>query len=160
MTKSIEGSKMPFVEIIFETGNKSIAYYDTEEEMQSALAEHHRRAINGEPGSGESALRLDLAPGETRIGTWVAERVKKVLLYDEHPANYKQDQLVDSAELKKTVDDAIAANEMNGVVFAPTIAALVRDTTNPLVSEPDAQASQYKAPETGELDLAFLEAVN
>lgn len=150
---------MPYAEIIYETGNKSIAFYDTEEEMQSALSEHHRRAINGEPGSGASALRMDLDPGETRIGTWVAERIKKVLLYDEHPTDFGADQLVDSAELKKTVDEAIDANEMNGVVFAPGIAALVRDATNPLVSEPGAQDSQYKAPETGELDLAFLEGV-
>lgn len=150
---------MPFAEIIYETGNKSVAYYDTEDEMRSALEAHHLKAINGEPATPQSELRNDLTPGESRIGTWVAERIKKVLLYDEHPATFGEEQLIDVGELKATVDDAIAESEMNGVVHVHTIAAVIRDMSNPLVTNPTAHESQYKAPETSELDMSFLKEV-
>src|SRR6266550_4915883 len=141
---------MPFAEIIYETGNKSVAYYDTNEEMKSALAEHHRRALGGEPGSGASQLRNDLDPGETRIGTWVAERIKKVLLYDEHPTDFGADQLATDKDIKAAVDAAIEKEGIGDLVPIHAVAAAIRDISNPLVAEPGPQESQYKAPETGE----------
>jgi len=150
---------MIYAEIVFETGNKSVACYENEAEMEYALAEHHRRAINGEPGSPSMNLRSDIEPGEARIGTWVAERVKKVFLYDEHPADFGQDQLVDAEELKTTVEEAIAESEMNGVVHVHTVAAKVRDMSSPLVTEPPIHGSQYKAPETKMANLSFLKKV-
>src|SRR6266566_8494531 len=107
---------MPFAEIVYETGNKSVAFYDTNEEMKSALTEHHRRAVGGEPATPHSVLRQDLPASETRIGSWVAERIKKVFLYEEHPATFGESQLVDVDTLNAVVDEAIKASEMNGVV--------------------------------------------
>jgi len=150
---------MPFVEIIYETGNKSVAYYETDEEMQSALSEHHRRAINGEPGTSQSALRNDLNPGETRIGSWVAERIKDVLIYDQHPADYGEDQLMDVADVKKVFNDTIKESEMQGVVHVQTVAAAIRDMSNSMVPEPKAHESQFKMEETAKADLSFLKAV-
>jgi hypothetical protein len=150
---------MPFVEIIFETGNSSIAYYETDKEMQNALAEHHRRAVNGEPGTGESKLRADLPSNETRIGSWVAERVKKVLTYDEHPATYGEDQLATAADVQEAVAAAIDEHGMNGLVGVHAVAAAVRDMSNPLVAEPGVHDSRYKAKENAEVDLGFLKAV-
>jgi hypothetical protein len=150
---------VPFAEIIYETGNRSVAYYDTEDEMENALTEHHRRAISGEPATPKSDLRSDLNPGESRIGTWVAERIKRVFLYDKHPASFGEEQLVDSAALKEAVDNAISESEMNGVVHVHTIAAAVRDMSNPLQISEHPHDSQYKMDADGELDLSFLKAV-
>jgi hypothetical protein len=151
--------KLLYAEIIFETGNKSVAQYDSMEEMKSALAEHHRRALNGEPGTGHSTLRNDLEPGESRIGSWVAERVKKVLLYDEHPASHGEDQLVPIEDVEGAVTSAIDESGMNGVVHVHTVAAAIRDLSNPLIVEPKVHESQYKMKEKDELDLSFLKAV-
>lgn len=153
------GEKVPFVEIIFETGNSSIAYYETDGEMQEALAEHHRRAVNGEPGTGHSVLRTDLPSNETRIGSWVAERVKKVLIYDEHPATYGEDQLATADDVKTAVDEAIEEHGMNGLVGVHAVAAAIRDVSNPLNKEHGVHESHYKAAEKGEVDLKFLKAV-
>lgn len=150
---------MPFVEIIYETGNSSIAFYETDGEMQEALAEHHRRAVNGEPGTGHSVLRSDLPSNETRIGSWVAERIKKVLAYDEHPATYGEDQLATADDVKAAVDAAIDEHGMNGLVGVHAVAAAVRDMSSPLVKDPGVHETRYKAQETSEVDLKFLKAV-
>lgn len=148
-----------YAEIIYETGNSSVAYYENNAEMQEALAEHHKRAVTGQPGTGQSAVRNDLAPEDNRIGTWVAERIKKVYLYDEHPATFGEDQLMTTDDLKKAVDAAVEEHGMNDLVPVQAIAASIRDMSSPLVRDPKVFETKYKAPETEELDLKFLKGV-
>jgi hypothetical protein len=153
-------NNLPFYEIIYETGNKSLASYDSDEEAEKALTEHHRRAMTGEPATPLSTARPDVPGGP--ITTWVAERIKKVLVYDTHPGDYLGDQVVQADDVRAAFEKAVADKSMQGMVHLPTVLADVRDMTNAVhVQTPEnRQDSQFKQKEDRELDLAFLEAVS
>lgn len=127
-----------YVEIIFETGNKSVAFYDTEEEAVSALEAHHARAKNGESG------------GPTGHP---AERIKKALMYDEHPADLNASGLLPVEAVREAFDEAVEKHSMGGQVSNMEIAAAVRATSDSHVAAEDRHKheSQYKAEATGEL---------
>lgn len=74
---------MPFYEIIYENGDHSVACYDNEEEMLSAVKEHHDRAKNGLRGNPEGTLTETGTP----VGAVAAIRVARVLEYEDHPGN-------------------------------------------------------------------------
>jgi hypothetical protein len=59
---------MPFYEVIFETGNHSLAQYENDEEAQSALKAHHERATQGRLGTPQSQPRNDLTDADLAIG--------------------------------------------------------------------------------------------
>lgn len=130
---------MPFYEIIYETGAHGVAYYESDEELSAALKAHNDRAMTGERGgpSGNPA-----------------ERIAKVLEYDEHPANLNQDQTLSADVAKKELDAALkAATNADGVVSIPELAAAIRDISRPIV---DANAvsphdSIFKAKEKKEV---------
>lgn len=134
-------AKTKFAEVIYETGSHSIVSYQDESELKGALAEQHRRAKDGDVG------------GPTGHP---AERVKTVLLYDEHPADHNSGGLVSVdalAELSAGLDTGgqVSVNELNAVLNAessPVDVGAVRESRH---------ASMYKAPETGKLDLKFLD---
>lgn len=115
---------MPFAELIFETGNKSVAYYETEEEMLSAVKAHHDRALAGQPAIAD-------------VPNVPAERVVKVEVYgDTHPDDYNKTVSAEVAE--KAVKEAIkAVTDENGVLAITELAGAIRDSATPLVTEPE-----------------------
>jgi len=163
-----------FAEVVFETGNKSVLSYDNEDEVKGFVQEHHRRAVMGEPGAPQNQVeRTDLNPADfTNMPSIAvsrsrpAERVSRVFLYDDHPGDYNASQLVDVKELQT----AIEAQAMGGQVSAAHVAQALANVLSPVKLPPPGEdpldwqnknrhESQYKAQETGEMDLNFLDDV-
>lgn len=131
---------MKHAEVIFEPGSKSVVSYENEDELKSFLSEHHNRAVTGEVG------------GPTGHP---AERVTKVLLYDQHPGNYGLDNKVDAESVNKLV----AGMTQDGRLDSYQLAAALRDEASAVYPvDQGRHASQFKMPETGEFDLSFLDA--
>ena len=128
-----------FYEIIYETGNHSIAMYESDDEAIRAISEHHRRAKNGEKAQ---ATNEQMGP---------AERIVKVLKYDEHPADYSASGAVDSQDVTAAVEKAIADKGHGGLVSVMEVAAAVRDVSSPTVDSAP-HDSNYKMKEVGNLD--------
>lgn len=134
---------MPFYEVIFETGSKSVAFAESDEEMAEGLKIQHNRAKSGMPG------------GPTGHP---AERVTAVLVYDKHPADFGSDLSFSKDVAEKTVSDIISklADE-NGVVAKYELAQAILETSNALVprEDQDRHSSQYKAKEKRALDSSL-----
>lgn len=134
---------MPFYEVVYETGEHSVAQYDSDEEAQSAIKAQHERAVSGQPGG----------PDGTQ---WPAIRIKRVLVYDYHPADFGSGQEVPTDTLLEAVNSAVKDNEKDGTVQVHVVAAAVRDLSSPVV--PDRSTpfdSSYKAPEARELEVTW-----
>lgn len=128
-----------FYEIIYETGNHSLASYDSDDEAMRAVSEHHRRATSGERAQ------------ESNPQMGPAERIAKVLKYKEHPATLNESQAVDAVEVKKAVNDAIERLTVGNLVSIPELESAVREITSPLVESPPHE-SNYKMEDNGQLD--------
>lgn len=132
---------MPYYEVAFETGRRSVAYYETDEEAQAALGAHHKRAENGEPGG--------------PIGQ-PAERVAKVRVYDKHPDDYNVDQTMHVEQLEKEVAALVKAlADENGVVRVDQLAIEVRNLTHPMQEPEGSFDSIFKMKEKRTLALPF-----
>lgn len=127
-----------FYEIIFETGNHSVAQYGSDEEARDAVLSHHNRALKGEKAQ---ATNQEMGP---------AERVKKVLKYDSHPVDYTASQAAVASDVSAAVEEAINENKIGDLVSVPEVAAAVREISSPLVDS-GPHESNYKMPESGEL---------
>lgn len=130
-----------FAEVIYETGAHSIISYEDEAEMLAGLKEQQRRAIAGERG------------GPTGHP---AERIKKVLLYDEHPGDYMLSGLVDASKLKSDTSSMIDKVSMGGQASVWELISQLRQYMTALIPARDklsAHESWYKMSETGELEL-------
>lgn len=127
---------MPFYEVIFETGDHSIVQADTDEEVQTAMAEQHTRAKSGLPGG----------PAGNR-----AERVTRVLKYDMHPGDDSLVNMVDpkgaTARFKEVLDDADVTDQ--GQV---ALSALSEALVPPVVLDTPVHESNYAYKESAELD--------
>lgn len=109
-----------FVEIIYETGAKSVAFYESDEEMMEGLEAHHTRAKNGEAGrDGDNAHP--------------AERIKEVQVYNKHPQDLNEDQTMSADVMAKEVQEAIKRLSQAGSVSITEVAAAVRDLSSPVV---------------------------
>lgn len=130
---------MPFYEVIYETGAFSVACYADDYEATQAVAEQHRRAIEGEPGgpTGHSA-----------------ERIVKVLVYDAHPQDAYESQAVSVDAVKVEFDKALADLPVGDLISVPELTARLRDLTSPTVDS-KAHESNYKAKETREMELVL-----
>lgn len=129
---------MKHAEVIFEPGAKSVVSYESEDELKSFLSNHHNRAVRGDVG------------GPTGHP---AERVTKVLLYDQHPANYGVGNRLDAA----SVNSLIQSMASDGQVDVFRLIAALRDEVSPVYPQDQGRhESQYKMPESDELDLSFL----
>jgi hypothetical protein len=141
-----------YYEIIYENGEHSIAQYDNDEEALSAINAHVERAMTGVPGTPQSSLRNDLTEMPANLNaTWAAQRVVKVLKYDDHPADYSETANNLTADVaKKQLADLIDEVSVDGVVNMQELAVAVSTSTSPRVdSKP--HESNYKMQETGEL---------
>lgn len=129
---------MPFYEVIYETGNHSIASYEDDEEANQALTAHNDRAKSGQPGTPESTARPDVPDQSTQ--TWPAERIARVLVYNDHPATYNESQAVDPNVLQQAAE---ANTNPDGTVNAMQAAASIREATSPFVPQEGPHDSSY-----------------
>jgi len=132
---------MPFVEIIYETGNSGVAFYDTEDEANGAIAAHHKRAIDGVPGG--------------PIGQ-PAERIKRALVYDKHPNEYNPGDSLSADVALSEVEALIkaAAKSNDGVIPVGELAVQIRRLSDPMVAGKENRFdSNFRMQETGELTL-------
>lgn len=138
--KSATSGKAKFYEVIYETGAHAVLY-GVESDVLEGLAEQHRRAKEGEDGG---------PAGHP------AERVKRVLVYDEHPGSYREDYIHPGDEIKKYVEDAIEEIAApNGEVHLPTLIEHLWMAGSPVyrvVEMTGKHGSQFRAQETGEVD--------
>jgi hypothetical protein len=125
-------------EVIYETGSHAIVRPENEEDAKAALAEQHRRAVDGELG------------GPTGHN---AERIKRVLVYDEHPGDVPQDVSADEA-LARVKDLIKNLQDDNGVINLQELGSEVEARAR-VVSAP--HESNYVMAEAKELPLDFLE---
>jgi hypothetical protein len=149
---------LPFYEIIYETGNKSVAEYADDEEAISATQAHHERAIKGLPGRGKSTPRADLGDGAPQVMDYPAERISKVLRYEKHPASLNEDMTMSADVARSEFENMIGDSK---VVNLMELSGKLRDLANPLTvaaqnGEHDRHASQFKMKEDGEVELPFL----
>lgn len=131
---------MAVYEIIWESGEHSLASYDSDDEMLSAVAEQHERAKNGLPAG----------PAGNP-----ATRVVKVLKYDKDPADVEDSLSADvaKAELDAMVDEV--ADE-NGVVHLPNLLFIVDRLRSSMVAS-GPHESNYKAKESKEFAVETVE---
>jgi hypothetical protein len=134
---------MPHYEIIYETGAKSVAFYEDDEDALKATQAHHLRATKGEPA-------LLNTEGGDPAASRAAERIVSVLKYDEHPGNYGETQAVDVSVADDTVMKALKDLEVGGMVSVHELAARLRDLTNPH-TDVGGHASMFKMKEKGDI---------
>lgn len=157
---------MGYAEVIYETGDKSVVSFDTLDELKAGLFEHNRRAINGEPGSAQDYLERDdiepeLSRQAARVAERPAERVKRVLLYDKHPADFSPvgnegNQPVDAATV---VDLVSGMTDSAGKINLHQLNNAMRDEASPVYPRSQGRhESMFKMKELEELDMSFLDA--
>jgi len=130
---------MPYAEVIFEPGSHSVIQYDNEEELDGFLKEHHRRALAGEDG------------GPTGHP---AERITKILLYDNHPADYPAS--VNAASLNDLVSGMAKENELDG----NQLISAVRDEMSPIYPISQGRHESIFKMDGAEKSLDFLAGDN
>jgi hypothetical protein len=126
---------VPYYEVIYEPGTKSVAFYENDEEALSALNAHKERALSGQPATPESSTHPS-PDAPAAVGSWAAERPIKVFVYDTHPAEYEAD--IDTSSLSGSPQEMITQ---------------IRELASANASDPGPQDSQYKMEPSRELDL-------
>lgn len=126
---------MPFYEIIYEPGTKSVAFYENDEEAMSAINAHKERAISGQPATPESSPHPS-PDAPAAVGSWAAERPIKVFVYDEHPASFEP--TIDTTSLTGSPQEMI--NQ-------------IREAASANSPAPGPQDSQYKMEPARELQI-------
>lgn len=146
---------MPFYEITYETGRTSVAFYEDDAEMESAVGAHDSRARNGEPGGPVAGHGGEAAA----IPNWSAERIAKVRVYDKHPNELNAAQTMSAEVVEKEIKDLIKGlADDNGVVPVDALAVEVRALTHPMIGAKEhPHDSIFLMKEDREADLVFLE---
>ena len=146
---------MPYYEVIYETGNHSVAQYADDDEANAALKAHHDRATSGQLGTPQSMPRNDLSDADLALaGTtqWPAERITRIFKYDNHPGDWGVGQSIATDNLALETQSMIQALDKDGTVQVQELAAQIRDMTNPQVAVRESpHDSNYKMESTGEL---------
>lgn len=124
-----------FAEVIYENGEHSVMSVDSEEEAVEALKEQHRRAMAGERG-----LAGDPASPP-------AVRIKRVLMYDEHPGSLGEDQRISAKEAKAALE-AVANGDKVSVI---DLVHRLRNLTNPRLENSAPHESNFVMKESREL---------
>jgi len=130
---------MPFYEIVYETGNVSVAEYaDDAEALEGAGAQDKKAREGGQAGPQGGP----------------AERVAKIYKYAEHPDNYNTEQTASADVLQKEVSELIKAlADKNGVVSIDQLTLEVRGLTHPMTTKESPFDSQFKMKEDAVLTL-------
>jgi hypothetical protein len=125
-------------EVIYETGAHSVISVDSLDELKAGLAEHHRRAMTGEDGG---------PAGHP------AERIKRVILYDYHPADFNVGGKLDAASVHELLEGMTGTD---GTLDADQLNAAVRDETSPVYPVNQGRHESIYKMDGEEMDLAFL----
>lgn len=134
---------MPFYETIFETGTKTVAEYANDDEAANALSVQHGRAKAGLPG------------GPTGHP---AERVKRVLVYEDHPGSYGENYMVSTDVAESILRDALkSVKNSSGVVSLPAVTQAILLSQEAIVNDTEPHDSVYKMEESRELDAGLWE---
>lgn len=156
---------MKHAEVIYETGAHSIMSVDDEDEFRGGLLEQHKRAVNGEPGSAQDwEERYDVTEDQKRaafaIASRPAERVKRIIMYDRHPAD-----LVPVGNDGSQPVDANAAHELldgmtssDGTVNTHQLTAALRDEVSPVYPLDQGKHKSMFKMEGTEYSTDFLKA--
>lgn len=120
---------MPHYEIIFETGAKSVAFYEDNEEMLRAVSAHQERAKTGVPGGPYGGP---------------AERIKEVQKYNEHPDTLNELQTMSADVMAKELAAIVKDKSDAGAVSIPEVVSAVRELSSPLVLDAGAHESMFK----------------
>lgn len=131
-----------FYEIIFESGEVSVANYESDEEALAALTEQNTRAKSG---------------GKNGPQGGPATRIARVLKYDVHPGSLNEDGNLSADEVKSAMGDVLKAmTDSNGVVNVAALANAISGISHPMVNAEGAHDSRFKMAEKGELSLEAL----
>jgi hypothetical protein len=130
---------MPYYEIVFETGNHSVAFYESDEEATQALTTHHERAKTGQSATPASEARADVegVPGPTN---WPAERIAKVYVFDSHPADFNVSGAVPLETLTQNLE---AMKDESGNVNTAVASSVVRNASAPFAQAEAPYDSDY-----------------
>jgi|SRR6266576_1208971 len=131
---------MPWYEIVYETGNHSVAFYGSDDEANVALNAHQERARSGETATPQSTERTDIGAIPSAPTSWPAERIAKVYKYDDHPANFGIGEQVPIGDLSATLE---SAQTEQGLVSVPVAAAAIRAASSPLTTPQGPHDSMY-----------------
>lgn len=130
---------MPFYEVIFESGAHSVAEYEDDTQATEGLQAHHNRALNGEAGG---------PAGQP------AERLKRVLVYDRHPAEYGSTFTAPPKQITDAVNRVIKSS--GDQVDIPEVISTLFQEADSMVTGNHPHESQYKMQEERELELKWL----
>lgn len=133
-----------YAEVVYEGGDHSVVSFENESELQSALAEQHRRALAGE----------DAGPAGGP-----ASRVKKVYLYDEHPTDATPVGNDGNMPVDAKAVTALVTGMTNkkGQLNMHQMVAALRDEASPVYPvDPGKHESYFKADSNSEMKLDFL----
>lgn len=124
-------SKIPYAEVIYEPGSKSLMCIEDEDELKAALLDHHNRARSGDVGGPAGGP---------------AERVHKVILYNDHPGEDRTDIPADTLS-------TLASN----VKSSDQLVSAIREELSPVYPQDQGRHnSMYKA-DGSVMDLSFLD---
>lgn len=148
---------MAYYELIYESGEHSIAYYEDDAEALDAIGAHINRAKTGVPGSAaNSTPRNDLDPNDVQLPVqqqvFPAIRIVRALVYEEHPSDFDATN-VSSDVAKSMVTDAIKEVAVKSVVNLQELAMVLIRSTDTRLSDTAPHESNFKAKEDRELDL-------
>lgn len=134
---------MPFYEIVYETGNVSVAEYADDAEALKAAGAHDKRAREG---------------GQAGPQGGPAERVAKLYVYTQHPNDFNLEQTASADVVTKEVDSLVKAmKDKNGVVSIDQLALQVRGLSHPMTNKEHPHDSQFKMKEDRILALEGAE---
>ena len=136
---------MAFYEVIYETGEMSVASYADDNEANQALKEQNRRAVEGLEGGPQGGP---------------ATRIAKVFKYDDHPGSLNEDGGLSADVLSSDLKDLVKAyTDKNGVVNVMIFGEAVKGLVHPMIQgDVDPHDSKFKMQSTSELDLASVKA--
>lgn len=132
-------------EIIFENGEHAVGAADDEDDILAGVKNHHERAKNGLPGGPPA---FDRETGAA-IAVPPAVRVKRVLVYEDHPAELSVAEQTSADAVKKRFKTALEqATNDDGTVDVFRLHLLM--IPQPMVVTPPHE-SNYAATEVKEL---------
>jgi hypothetical protein len=123
-----------YFEVIYEDGSYSLLCGE-EAEIVDALKVHNDRAKSGQAGG---------PAGQP------ATRVKRLLKYDKNPADRNEDGTLTKDEIKEIFKDT------GDVVNVDELISKLRQALDPVDSTTDVFESNFKLPESSEVDLTTV----
>lgn len=131
-----------FYEVIYEDGSVSVLSGNSDEEALSGVENHHLRAVSGEAGGPAGGS---------------ATRVKRVLVYDVHPGDFRADGLLSADEVNEELKGLVKAmTDKNGLVNVLALAENLKTIVHPMIDAELPHDSRFKMQEERELTLTFI----